>query len=154
MVLSALKTSAALERIGDLAKNTARRAVTLAAHDPQPIAPAVQRLGKQTLGLLSEVLGAYAARDVARAKAVWARDVEVDELYSSLSRAMLADLSRDSGAAPQVAQFMFVAKNLERIGGHATFIAEMVYFINTGEPLREDRPKGEADGFDLAPGAE
>jgi phosphate transport system protein len=142
-IISALKIASTLERIGDLSKNIARRSQFLSRNQPIRLAAPVVRMGRQTLVQLTEVLDAYTARDTALAVAVWRRDVEIDETYNSLFRELITYMMEDPRTIGMCSQLMFVAKNLERIGDHATFIAEMAYYVVEGEPLGDDRPKGE-----------
>ena len=141
--IAALKIASTLERIGDLSKNIARRSQTLTRGQPIHLAAPVVRMGRQTLIQLTEVLDAYTARDTALALSVWRRDVEVDEMYNSLFRELITYMMEDSRTIGLCSQLLFVAKNLERIGDHTTFIAEMAYYVVEGEPLGDDRPKGE-----------
>lgn len=142
-VVAALKIASTLERIGDLAKNIARRAHYLNQRQPLRISTSIVRMGRQTQNLVAEVLDAYTARDTALAVSVWKRDQEIDETYSSLFRELITYMMEDSRTIGLCSQLLFVAKNLERIGDHATFIAEMTYFVAEGKPLRDTRPKGE-----------
>lgn len=141
--IAALKVSSTLERIGDLSKNIARRSKHLAAAKPLALTSPIVRMGRQTLSQLTEVLDAYSARDVDKAVAVWRRDVEIDETYNSLFRELVTYMMEDPRTISLCSQLMFVAKNLERIGDHATFVAEMIHYVAKGEPLGDDRPKGE-----------
>jgi phosphate transport system protein len=141
--ISALKIASTLERIGDLSKNIARRTQVLSRSQPIRVTAPVARMGRQTLVLLTEVLDAYAARDTALAIAVWRKDVEIDEMYNSLFRELVTYMVEDPRTITLCSQLMFVAKNLERIGDHATFIAEMIYYVVEGEHLEDDRPKGD-----------
>ena len=141
--IAALKIASTLERIGDLSKNIARRSQFLSRNQPIRLAAPVVRMGRQTLVQLTEVLDAYTARDTALAVAVWRRDVEIDETYNSLFRELITYMMEDPRTIGMCSQLMFVAKNLERIGDHTTFIAEMAYYVVEGEPLGDDRPKGE-----------
>jgi phosphate transport system protein len=141
--IAALKIASTLERIGDLAKNIARRSQYLSRNQPVRVTAPVVRMGRQTLTQLTEVLDAYTARDTALAVSVWNRDVEIDEMYNSLFRELITYMMEDPRTITACSQLMFVAKNLERIGDHTTFIAEMAYYIVEGRPLGDDRPKGE-----------
>jgi phosphate transport system protein len=141
--IAALKIASTLERIGDLSKNIARRSQFLSRNQPIRLAAPVVRMGRQTLVQLTEVLDAYTARDTALAVAVWRRDVEIDEIYNSLFRELITYMMEDPRTIGMCSQLMFVAKNLERIGDHTTFIAEMAYYVVEGQPLGDDRPKGE-----------
>jgi len=141
--IAALKVASTLERIGDLSKNIARRSQYLSRNQPVRLAAPVVRMGRQTLVQLTEVLDAYTARDTALAVSVWNRDIEIDETYNSLFRELITYMMEDTRTISACSQLMFVAKNLERIGDHATFIAEMAYYMIEGEHLGDDRPKGE-----------
>lgn len=145
-VVAAIKIASTLERIGDLAKNVARRAMYLNQSQPLKVSSSIVRMGRQTRGLLAEVLDAYTARDTALAVSVWRRDVEIDEIHNSIFRELITYMMEDPQLIGLCSQLLFVAKNLERIGDHATFIAEMTYFVVEGEPLTDDRPKGEPLG--------
>lgn len=150
VVISGLKIASTLERVGDMAKNTAKRAQALAdgpAH--RSIAPVV-RMGRQSLQQLTQALDAYANGDTELAQSVWRRDVEVDELYNSVFRELLTYMMEDPRTIGACVQLMFVAKNIERIGDHATFIAEMTNYVASAEtPPPDDRPKAPFEpGFD------
>jgi len=147
--VAALKVASTLERIGDLSKSIARCTEILIQHKPLLVVSPVVRMGRQVLSQFSEVLDAYTSRDTALAVSVWRRDVEVDVTYNSLFREILTYMMEDPRTIGVCSQLMFVAKNLERIGDHATFIAEMTYYIVEGEPLGDDRPKGEPVGADF-----
>ena len=152
-VVAALKVSSTLERIGDLAKNVAKRTLILNQSDPLRVVSSITRMGKQTQSLTAEALNAYTSRDTGLAVSVWKRDVEIDEMHNSIFRELTTYMMEDPRTIGLCSQLMFVAKNLERIGDHATFIAEMTYFVVEGKPLTDDRPKsnewddidGEAD---------
>ncbi len=145
-VVAAIKIASTLERIGDLAKNIARRATYLNENQPMKVSASIVRMGTQTRLLVSEVLDAYAARDTALAVSVWSRDVDIDEMYNSIFRELITYMMEDPHLIGLCSQLLFVAKNLERIGDHATFIAEMIYFVVEGKPLTSSRPKGEPLG--------
>ncbi len=148
--VAALKVASTLERIGDLSKSIARVADILSQHRPLLVVAPVVRMGRQVLGQLSEVLDAYTSRDTPLAVSVWRRDVEVDVTYNSLFREILTYMMEDPRTIGVCSQLMFVAKNLERIGDHSTFIAEMTYYIVEGEQLGDDRPKGDPIDADIA----
>lgn len=142
--IAALKISSTLERIGDLAKNVGRRSRMLTRKPALPVVTPVARMGRQVLAQLNDALDAYSARDTTLAMSVWRRDVEVDELYNSLFRELVTYMMEDPRTIGLCSQLMFVVKNFERIGDHATFIAEMTYFVVEGKPFPDERPKGEA----------
>ncbi|MEL6997454.1 MAG: phosphate signaling complex protein PhoU [Pseudomonadota bacterium] len=140
-VVAALKIASTLERIGDLAKNIAKRTLVLNQSEPLRVVSSVTRLGKQVQTLLAEALDAYTVRDKALAVAVWKRDVEIDEMHNSIFRELTTYMMEDPRTIGHCSQLLFVVKNLERIGDHTTFIAEMTYFVTEGRQLSDDRPK-------------
>ena len=140
--VAAIKISGDLERCGDLAKNIAKRALIITDSEPlTPLTSSIERMGELVSMRLKEVLDALAARDVDRAVAVWREDHEVDEHYESIFRELLTYMMGDPRLITACAHLLFVAKNLERIGDHATNIAEDLYFEIAGEQLTEHRPK-------------
>lgn len=149
VLIAAMKIASTLERIGDLAKNVAKRAIPLSSARPIRLTPSIVRLGRQTLTQLSDVLNAHASRDVDLAVQIWNQDVEIDELYNTIFREVVTYMVEDSRLIGVGAQLMFIAKNLERIGDHTTQISEMVYYIVTGQSLGDDRPKGEPTGIEF-----
>jgi len=143
--LSAIKIAGNLERCGDLAKSIAKRALVLTETEPvTPLTRSIERMGKLVTSRLRDVLDAYSTGDLNRAVAVWQRDQEVDEHYNSLFRELLTYMMGDPRTITPCAHLLFVAKNLERIGDHATNIAEIIHYELTGEPLSAPRPKGAA----------
>jgi phosphate transport system protein len=158
--VSTFKLAMNLERCGDLARNMAKRSLVLSGSDPVlPLMSAIERMGRLVAARLREVLDAYAAQEMDAAMAVWRRDEEVDEHYESIFRELLTLMANEPEMVAPGAHLLFIAKNLERIGDHATNIAEILHFQITGEELTEARPKVsllEADGLggplgDLAP---
>ncbi len=148
VLISALKISSTLERIGDLAKNISKRAMTFSKIGPVQITSSIVRMGRAAQTQLSDVLNAYSARDTEAAVAVWNRDVDIDEMYNALFREVVTYMMEDSRMIGNGSQMLFIAKNLERVGDHTTHISEMIYYIVKGEPLGDDRPKGEPLGLD------
>jgi len=134
-VVAALKIAGAIERIGDYAKNIARRARDVNAEpdadriEPLSILPAMARLAAE---MVHDVLDAFAARDAAAAADVRDRDRALDDFYDSIFRTLMTFMVENPRTVGQVAHLLFVAKNLERIGDHATNVAEMVHFAATG----------------------
>jgi phosphate transport system protein len=143
-VIGALKIATTLERIGDYAKNVAKRAITLAQVAPVPPAYAFSTMGQFVQKMLRDVLDAYAQRDVARGDAVWARDQELDNMYSAVFRELLTYMAENPRNITACTHLLFIAKNIERIGDHATNVAEMLHFLVTGKVIGAERPKGEA----------
>jgi len=140
--LAAMKVANNLERCGDLAKNIAKRTLVIVESDPlTPLTRSIERMGKLVLGRLSGVLDAYSRLDLERAVAVWTQDDEVDEHYNALFRELLTYMMGDPRTITACAHMLFVAKNLERIGDHATNIAEIVHYQITGSEMTGGRPK-------------
>jgi phosphate transport system protein len=140
--VAAMKVANNLERCGDLAKNIAKRTLVIIESDPlTPLTRSIERMGKLVLGRLSSVLDAYSRSDLERALAVWSQDDEVDEHYNSLFRELLTYMMGDPRTITACAHMLFVAKNLERIGDHATNIAEIVHYEITGAEMVGGRPK-------------
>ena len=141
--VAAMKIASNLERCGDLAKNIAKRTMILNEAEPiSPLTRSIERMGRLVLGRLKDVLDAYTGSDLDRALAVWSRDDEVDEHYNSLFRELLTYMMEDARAITPCTHLLFMAKNLERIGDHATNIAENVWFLVHGDvplPPREKR---------------
>jgi phosphate transport system protein len=106
-----------------------------------PLTRSIERMGHLVTGRLKDVLDAYTSSNVNRAVGVWWRDEEVDEHYNSLFRELLTYMMADPRTITSCAHLLFVAKNLERIGDHATNIAEIIHFELTGEDMITDRPK-------------
>ncbi len=143
--VAAMKISSNLERIGALAKNIAKRSLVLAGSDAAtPLSRSIDRLGRLAAARLKDVLDAYTASDVERAVAVWTRDEEIDSHYVSLFRELLTYMMGDPKMITPGAHLLFIAKNLERIGDHATNIAEIIHYEMTGQTLGADRPKVES----------
>ncbi|MFN3608868.1 MAG: phosphate signaling complex protein PhoU [Hyphomonas sp.] len=142
MILSALKTSNELERIGDLSKNIAKRALRLDDYVSAEMRNAILRMSRPVGRQLNEVLDAYASSNSALAKNVWSSDDDIDQHYNAVFREMITYLIEDPRRISAGAHMLFVAKNLERIGDHCTNIAEFVYYQAVGEYLSTmDRPK-------------
>src|SRR5580692_5841193 len=141
--LAAIKTAAELERIGDLAKNIAKRALVLNREPPIRLTQSLARMGRATLSQLKRVLDAYSDRDAAGAQQVWRQDDEIDEIYNSMFRELLTYMMEDPRTISLCTHLLFVAKNIERSGDHATNIAETVYYMVTGRHLENERPKAD-----------
>ena len=138
-IICAVKISTDLERVGDLAKNIARRAERIFESHPQRAMPAFVRMARLAMQQIKEVLDAYSRRDTAKALEVWKADAEIDAAYNSLFRELLTYMMEDPRDIGSCTHLLFGAKNLERVGDHATNIAEMVYYLVEGEPLAEQR---------------
>jgi phosphate transport system protein len=149
-IVSALKVASDLERIGDYAANIAKRSLTLAQLPTVPQASGIASMGRLVAAILKDVLDAYIERDVEKAVAAWKRDEELDDLHTGLFRELLAHMTADPLTITPCTHLLFMAKNLERIGDHATNIAETVHFVVVGSPLRMERPKGDSSSFAVA----
>ncbi len=139
--VAGLKIAPLIERIGDYAKNIARR--TIALNQNPPIKPmfTIPRMGRMSRGMVQDVLDAFSNNDLAKARAVWERDAELDDMYDSLFRELLTYMMEDPRSITSCTHLLFVARNIERIGDIATNIAEIVHYQVEGQPLTEDRPK-------------
>jgi phosphate transport system protein len=143
--VAAIKISGDLERCGDLAKNIAKRSLVIAESEPlTPVTSSIERMGELVSLRLKEVLDALATREVERAVSVWLLDHEIDEHYDAIFRELLTYMMGDPRMITACAHLLFVAKNLERIGDHATNIAETLHYEITGTPLADERPKSDA----------
>jgi phosphate transport system protein len=143
-IIGAIRISADLERVGDLAKNVAKRvvAVTQGQH-PTSLFRGIEALAGLALTQLKEVLDIYASRAVDSIGFVRDRDDQIDAMYTSLFRELLTYMMEDPRNITPCTHLLFCAKNIERIGDHATNIAETIYHIATGEQLPVERPKGD-----------
>ncbi len=139
-IVAALKIAGVLERIGDYAKNIAKRASALAMAPPIEPVVIVPEMARAVIGMIRDVLDAFVDRDTELARAVCDRDQQVDDFYNSLFRSLLTFMMENPHYITPSTHLLFVAKNLERIGDHATSVGEMVYFAVTGEHI-VDRPK-------------
>jgi phosphate transport system protein len=149
-VVAALRLANDLERIGDLAKNIAKRVVALNGDfPPQKLIRGVEHIADLVLEALKDVLDAYAQRDLDKALAVWKGDDKIDAMYTSVFRELLTYMMEDPRNITFCTHLLFCAKNIERMGDHATNIAETVYYMVEGRPLVDERPKG--DTTNIAP---
>ncbi len=145
MALSVLKIANSLERVGDFAKNMAKRTTILnQLPDIQGAGGALRRMSKAVVQMLSDALDAYNGRDVALAADVRERDREVDQMYNALFREFLTHMMEDPRKITPAMHLHFIAKNIERMGDHATTIAEQVIYLVTGQMPDEGRPKAES----------
>ncbi|MCZ8151888.1 MAG: phosphate signaling complex protein PhoU [Rhodobacteraceae bacterium] len=144
MVLSVMRIAAALERAGDYAKNLAKRALVLSNMAPlEGTSASIQRMARTVVLRLKEALDAYIAQDVAVAADIRDRDREVDQMYNSLFRELLTHMMEDPRNISAAMHLHFIAKNIERVGDHATAIAEQVIYLATGAVPGEERPKAD-----------
>lgn len=135
-VIGAIKLAGGIERIGDLAKNVAKRSIAVAEEDNRDALRGVDRMGKSVSRMLQAALDAYARRDPVAAARVLEQDDDIDSHYNSLLRSMLVYMAEAPEQLDARSNFLFIVKNLERIGDHCTNIAEVVHFIATGEQVR------------------
>jgi phosphate transport system protein len=153
-IVAALKIAADIERICDYAANVAKRSIALAQSPPVQLVHALPRMAHLALLLVKDVIDAYVARDADKAMRVWNRDEELDAMYASVFREFLTYMMEDPRNIGACTHLLFMAKNIERIGDHATNIAENLYYLVHGTPLTEARPKGDRSSLEMvAPGA-
>ncbi|MEQ8657411.1 MAG: phosphate signaling complex protein PhoU [Hyphomicrobiales bacterium] len=142
VIVSSMRVSQDLERVGDLAKNIAKRALIIDGTIQQrTLAHGVDNLSRLVLGQLKRSIEAFVERDTTKAEDVWRHDAEVDALYTSLFRELLTYMMEDPRNISSCTHLLFCAKNLERIGDHATNIAERAIYTRTGEMMTTNRPK-------------
>jgi len=143
-IVGALRLANDLERIGDLAKNIAKRVIALNGEFPPPkLIRGVEHMADLLLEQLKLVLDAYARRDLRKAMEVWRNDEEIDAMCTSVFRELLTYMMEDPRNITFCIHLMFCAKNIERMGDHATNIAETVHYIIEGHPIADKRPKGD-----------
>jgi phosphate transport system protein len=143
-VLTVMKIAGNLERCGDYAKNLAKRSIVLAQVPPVgSAAGSVRRLAKTVQSLLRDALDAFIHRDAVLAADVRVRDQDVDQMYNALFREFVTYMMEDSRNISPTMHLHFIAKNIERVGDHATGIAEQVIYLVTGEMPGDDRPKAD-----------
>lgn len=153
VLVTAMRVAGDLERVGDLAKNIAKRALVIEADLRTPrLLSGLENLASLSHAQLKHVLDAYMTRDAGKAFEVWNRDEQVDTLHNSVFRELLTYMMEDPRNIGLCTHLLFCAKNLERIGDHATNIAENVYFLATGKSLDLDRPR--ADGTAITAGSD
>lgn len=145
LIVAALKISGELERIGDYAANVAKRSIVLAQFNLAGPLAGLGTMARLVQEHLKTIIDAIGDDDTEKAISVWRSDETVDELYNTLFREIITYMMEDPRNITPCTHLMFIAKNLERIGDHATNIAEMVYYAVTGEVLPDARPKGGTD---------
>lgn len=142
-MVAVMKVAADLERVGDMSRNIAKRSLVVSRDRPAKAAAGVARMGKASLRQMSDMLNAFSARNLSAARAVWGGDDDLDELYNSVFREILVSMMEDPAEVNSGLHLVFIAKNFERIGDHATNIAEALHFLMTGSALAAERPKGD-----------
>ncbi len=158
-VFGNVKIAGSLERIGDYAKNIAKRTLVLSKHPKIETPPEMAALAAHALASLREVMDSFTTRDSRKAEAVWRRDQEIDDLASRMQRGVIQRMAtqlteggHDAAEVECSTHFLFIAKNLERVGDRATNIAEVIQFQLSGSWIRETRPKGGEPGTVLSGG--
>jgi phosphate transport system protein len=142
-IVGALRVANDLERIGDLAKNIAKRSLLTGDFHPQKLMRGVEHMSALVLRQLKQVLDSYGSHDLQKALAVWKGDEEVDSICTSLFRELITYMMEDPRNITYCMHLMFCAKNIERMGDHATNIAETVYYMIEGHEIADQRPKGD-----------
>jgi phosphate transport system protein len=150
-MMTLVKMAGEMERVGDLAKNVAKRTLVVSREEPASPSLGVARMGQAALRQFSDILNAYAARNIDAALAVWRSDDDLDELYNSVFQEITLAMMEDSGAVNACTHLSFIAKNFERVGDHATNIAEALHFLVTGARLPDARPKGDETSTTVIP---
>jgi phosphate transport system protein len=151
-IVGALRVSHDLERIGDFAKNIAKRVVALGPEVRFPtVMRGVEHMSELVLAALKQVLDAFMRRDLDEALAVWKGDEEIDAVNNSLFRELLTYMMEDPRNITFCTHLLFCAKNIERMGDHATNIAETVHYMVRGKPLADERPKGDTTSTTTVP---
>jgi phosphate transport system protein len=148
-IVGALRIAADLERIADYAANVAKRAIALNQAPLVRPVHVIPRMGALVQALIKDTLDAYVAGDAAKARLVWERDEEVDEMYNSLFRELLTYMMEDPRSISTCTHLLFMAKNIERIGDHTTNVAETIHYTVLGQKIRGVRPKGDRTSFTL-----
>jgi phosphate transport system protein len=147
-IVAALRVANDLERIGDLAKNIGKRVIALGSEfHPQKLMRGLEHMADLVLVQIKDVLDSYAQRDVGKALAVWRGDEEVDAVNNSLFRELLTYMLEDPRNITVCIHLLFCAKNIERMGDHATNIAETVHYMVEGRVLTDERPKGDTTSY-------
>jgi phosphate transport system protein len=143
-IVGALRVSNDLERIGDLAKNIAKRVAVVSGElNLQQIMRGVEHMTEMVLAQIKDVLDAYARRDIEKAVQVWRSDGEIDAVNNSLFRELLTYMMEDPRNISVCIHLLFCAKNIERMGDHATNVAETIYYMVEGHMLADERPKSD-----------
>ncbi len=140
-IVGALKISGDLERIADYAANVAKRSLVLNQIPPVKPVAGVPRLGRLVQEILKDTLDSYVELDVDKAVKVWNQDEEVDDMYTGLFRELITYMMEDPRNITACTHLMFIAKNIERVGDHATNIAETIHFLVQGTTMNAERPK-------------
>lgn len=149
-VLTVMKVAANLERIGDYAKNMAKRTTVLVHMQPiDGASGAIKRMASEVRQMLTDALDAYIRRDEELAQDVRHRDLEVDQMYNALFREFLTFMMEDPRNISSCMHLHFIAKNIERMGDHVTSIADQVIYLVSGELPEDARPKGNSANYEM-----
>lgn len=146
-IVASLKIASELERIGDYAKNVAKRSLVLNQFSIPSSLSGIAHMSRLVQENLKAVIDAVGENDADKAVQVWNADEVVDDIYNALFRELITYMMEDPRNITPCTHLLFIAKNLERIGDHATNIAEMVYYAVKGEPMPDDRPKGDSSAY-------
>jgi len=151
-IIGSIRIASDLERVGDLGKNIAKRVIAVhTMAQPRKLVRGLEHLAELALTQLKEVLDAFATRSPGLASSIRERDEEIDAIYTSLFRELLTYMMEDPRNITACTHLLFCAKNIERIGDHATNIAETVYYVSTGEQFSAERPKDDETASMIAP---
>jgi phosphate transport system protein len=151
-IMTILKIASDLERIGDLAKNIAKRAFAVAGEShPKPLMNGLRHMNELAMRQLKDVLDALSTRDAAKARDVWNSDAGLDALYNSVFRELLTYMMEDPRNIGLCTHLLFGAKNIERIGDHTTNIAENILYLVEGVTMTGERPKGDDTSLMILP---
>ena len=155
-IISAIRLASDIERVGDLAKNIAKRAIAIAGQfqQPQKAVVGIEHMSRMVQAQLKDVLDAYARNDEVQALDVWNRDGQIDALYTSLFRELLTYMMEDPRNITLCTHLLFCAKNIERIGDHTTNIAETIHYLVKGSVLEGARTKGDITNISLDPSSD
>ena len=147
LILAVMRTSASLERVGDLAKNVAKRTLPLSqSRQVEGATGTIRRMAKLVSVMLEEAMRALTRKDARLAAEVRGRDVDIDQMYNTLFRSLLTHMLENQANITPSMHLHFIAKNIERVGDHATAVAEQVIYLVTGEMPDEERPKVDSTG--------
>jgi phosphate transport system protein len=147
LIITAMRIASDLERIGDYARNGAKRSMVIAQQRGLGSLNGFERMAELVQENLKDAIDALVEHDAAKAREVWEKDEPIDGIYNGIFRELLTFMMEDPRNITVATHLLFVAKNLERIGDHATNIAERVHFAVVGEPLTEERPKGDSSAY-------
>lgn len=149
-IVCAMRISSDLERIGDLAKNLAKRTLAIADEEPPVmLVSGLQSMNALAVQQLKDVIDAYMRRDATRALEIWRADAKIDAMHNSLFRELLTYMMEDPRKIGSTTHLLFGAKNIERVGDHTTNIAESIYYLVLGSNISETRPKDDTTSSSL-----